>query len=290
MTEHDEFLTVEQAVARLINLDYIPEGFALLDMTASFLEDAQGAYESSQEEGMDADALELIACWANSCEARHALAESLMESLQKGIERSESDLKLTTDKSTGQTLVSLGSLNEWAAFRFGIQVPDIGDHSTTPVEVAWDKIKIKIYADYKIGFWVGEGEYKKSSFQNIGLMGKRKNDSNKLGGILIGLSKGKRFPKGKTPNGADKAAICKLRGALKKLAGLSKDPFTPFNEADGWKPRFTLIDDGRNADKRAKERSVHVQFDEQMDYELPDFDNEDDEAGKFINSRPNTAK
>tara|TARA_R100001377_G_C3180527_1_gene106469 strand:- start:87 stop:944 length:858 start_codon:yes stop_codon:yes gene_type:complete len=285
MTETAGFLTVEQAVARLINFDYIPEGFTLLDMTASFLEDAEGTYESAQNDGLASEELELIACWANSCEARHQLAESLMESLQKGIEHSEPDLKLTTDKSTGQTLVSLGSLNEWAAFRFGIQVPDIGDHSTTPVEVAWDKVKIKIYAGHKIGFWLGKEKRRSSSFQDIGLMGSRKNVPNNLGGLLLGLSKKIKYPKSKTPAASDKTAICKLRGCLKKLTGLTEDPFTPYNEADGWKPRFTLIDDRGNADERAKERTVHDSYNDELDYGPCDFQDEDDDAGNYLKGR-----
>jgi len=29
-------VTVEEAIARMVNMDYIPEGFTLLDMTAAF--------------------------------------------------------------------------------------------------------------------------------------------------------------------------------------------------------------------------------------------------------------
>lgn len=285
MIETAGFLTVEQAVARLINFDYIPEGFTLLDMTASFWEDAEGTYESAQSDGLATEERELIACWANSCEARHKLAESLMQSLQKGMDSSESDLDITRDKPTGQTRVSIESVREWAAFRFGIQMSNLGEDATTAAEIPWDKVKIKIYAEHKIGFWLDEAECQRSSFQNIGLMGKRKLEPNDLGVLLIALSMGKKFPNGRALTAAQKTAISKLRNSLKELTGLMEDPFTPYNEADGWKPRFTLIDDRGNADERAKERAVHVSHNDELGYEPPDFQDEDDDAGNYLKGR-----
>jgi hypothetical protein len=65
------------------------------------------------------------------------------------------------------------------------------------------------------------------------------------------------------------------------LTGLSSDPFVAFNEADGWKPRFSLVDDRRNSEERAKRKAVHVP----LDFEAPDFEDEDDEAGRFLSGK-----
>ena len=40
-------ITVEEAVARLINLDYIPTGFTLDEMTSAFLEEAEVEYQNA---------------------------------------------------------------------------------------------------------------------------------------------------------------------------------------------------------------------------------------------------
>jgi len=279
------YLSIEQAVARLINCDYIPEGFALLDITAALLEDAEGTYELAKNDGMASDQLELIACWAHTCEARHTLAQSLMESLQRGMESAESDLDSITDELTGTTSVTFGSLNEWAALRFGIRLHETGAADASIEDASWEDIKIKIYKDYRIGFQIPDKKFKQSTFQVIGLMGACKKKPNNLGGILIGLSHGKKYPGGRKATGAHKTAICKLRESLRQLTGLTKDPFIPFNAVDGWKPRFELIDDRLNADVRAKNRATTVTFDENRDIDTLDYEDEDDDAANFLKGR-----
>jgi hypothetical protein len=113
-------------------------------------------------------------------------------------------------------------------------------------------------------------------------MGERKNEPNNLGGILIGISRGKKYPTGTKPTKADSTAISKLRAALKQLTGISSDPFYTFNVDDGWKLRFKLIDDRQNADQRAKNRAKHVKYDENRDQKKENSSEfETDDAGEF---------
>lgn len=120
------------------------------------------------------------------------------------------------------------------------------------------------------------GEFRRSSFQKIGLIDKRTCAPNKQGGILVGLSKGKKLPVANISS-KDAVSMSRLRGALKTLTGITTDPFLPYIDVDGWKPRFRLIDDRRNAAERAKAKAHHVAFDETRD-----FDDEDDEAGQYL--------
>jgi len=281
------YLSVEEAVARLINLEYIPEGLSALEMTEAFFDDAEGAYENCKNEGMEPDQLLLLESWKEACAARHALAELLMESLVVGIQNGDADLDLSTDETTDSPIMTFESLKEWAAFRFGIHLHEAAVVDESLKGVSWADVKIKIYEGYKIRCWI-RGQKIQSTFQKIGLMGAAKNEPNKLGAILIGLSRGSKFPTGKQASSANKTAISKLRYSLKELTGLADDPFTPFNQADGWKPRFELIDDRLNADKRAKDRSTTQEYDDNLNYELaetPDFVDEDDEAGDFLRNR-----
>jgi hypothetical protein len=55
MTEQPVILSLEATVARLINLDYIPEGFTLLGMTEAFMKEAKEEYERVQFIGLPSD-------------------------------------------------------------------------------------------------------------------------------------------------------------------------------------------------------------------------------------------
>ena len=95
-------------------------------------------------------------------------------------------------------------------------------------------------------------------------MGKNKKKPNKQGKILIHLSQQKIYPDGVHIQGDEKTAIFRLRNALLKLIPLSDDPFYRPNPHEGWMPRFTLIYDVDNADKRAKEKAIYVNFDDKV--------------------------
>ncbi len=113
----------------------------------------------------------------------------------------------------------------------------------------------KIWKDYKIGFSSKKGEFTRSHFREIDLMGQAKNEPNQLGWILTYLSQKKIFPTGNHIQPREKTAISKLRRVLYKWIGLSDDPFLPYNQSDGWKPKFKLIYDVNNADERAKKKA-----------------------------------
>jgi hypothetical protein len=262
----------------MVNMDYIPTGFTLLEMTSAFHQEAETEYANARnghlpdgETGpLSADLIERLKIRMEVCEARNSLAHSLTNAIRGELADPKGSLVfLPDDPSRGQRL-TLKSLFDWAANRFGVGIPEWlhARYQETPVQkISWEDVTIKIYADHKIGCFLGKKDHKRSSFQAIGLMGERKIGPNQRGEMLIGLSQKKKFPPGSRPEATDKTAISKLRNALKQLTGLTSDPFYPFNKADGWKPRFRLIDDRRNADERAKERAVHVPLVEARDFE-----------------------
>ena len=286
-------VTIEEAVARLINLDYVPTGFSVIDMTSAFLEEATVQYENARIDGLPHNELLRLKRRMDVCSNRHELGVELIDSI--GLElrkRDKSALVLAGDSSV-VSRITLASLNDWATDRFGISVSNIQSEyvneerpgtepqlgvGAVPSDAKWDDIVVKIYSDYKIGWRSEQGKLNRSSFHKIKLMGTRKMGPNALGLLLVGMSMGKRFPSGTNPQPKDKTSISKLRDSLRMLTGLSGDPFLAFNEGDGWRPRFKLVDDRRNADERAKQKAVH----EPLDPEAPDFEDEDDEAGRFI--------
>lgn len=278
-------ITVEEAVARLINLDYIPTGFTLDEMTSAFLEEAEVEYHNACLDRSAAGQLDALKDRVDVCRARHYLGQKLHDALIQELKKTiDSPIELSTDSGV-TTRLKLDSVLDWASDRFGLhfaerstlRADNHGPNGPSGINAHWEQVTVKVYADFKLGFKLEGGRYKKLAFQDVGLMGGRKNAPNALGVLLIGLAQGKKFPSGSTLEAKHKTAISKLRRCLEQLTGLAGEPFLPFNAADGWKPRFKLIDDRRNAADRAKERAVHVPLDEARD-----FDIEDDDAQRFI--------
>ena len=290
-------LTVEEAVSLMVNMDFIPDGETVLSMTSAFLEEAEVEYGNASSH--DKFQLKVLKNRMEACAVRHSLALLLTESLLEDAIYTEDTLIECSDDSTDENpLVTLDSLYEWAYDRFGIAIPtkdvavlEVGANSSSTKIQSWEDATIKIYTDYKIGFSLGNGGWKRSSFLNIGLLDKRTRSSNMLAGILIGLSNKKKYPPNGVVQSSHKKNISGLRRSLEKLTGLSDDAFLPFNKNDGYMPRFTLIDDRRNADDRAKRNAVHVTdavlyMDDDDPPETKDYDGygaSDDELGsKFL--------
>lgn len=278
----NQSVTIEEAVARLVNLDYIPTGFTLLEMTAAFLEEAEVEYENARIEHLPQTKLTVLETRLAICRARDELARRLFESLSSELDDRDSTMLVVAEGLAGQTRLKLESVADWAAEEYGIGLPDWlhqgdGANDAAIKDMRWEDVTIKIYADYKIGCRFANGHKSNSSFREIGLMGQRKFNPNFVGGILIGLSMGSKYPSTQSPLPKHATAISKLRTALCQLTGLANDPFLDFNASSGWKPRFILVDDRRNADERARARAQHVELDETRDFEI-----EDDPAGEFL--------
>jgi hypothetical protein len=68
-------ITIEEAVALMINFDYIPAGFSLLDMTSTFQEEAEVEYENAELDRLPKADLDVLMSRADACKARHNLAK-----------------------------------------------------------------------------------------------------------------------------------------------------------------------------------------------------------------------
>lgn len=192
--------------------------------------------------------------------------------------------KLIIDKAktdeTGETYIDIISLNKWSFDKYKIKIidDDISDahHEMDDLpNAAWEDVTIKILANYRISFSLKKGKFSIKSFREIGLMHKSYDKPNNHGLILIGLSEGMKFPGSSTLEKKHKTAISKLRDCLRNLTGMQTDPFQVYNKHDGYKPRFKLIDDRSNADRRAEEAAYHETY---IDEDHPDsktIDNDD---------------
>ena len=269
-------ITVEEAVAEMVNMDYIPAGFTLLSMIEAFQVEAEIEYENARIDRLPEDQIAPLKIRMESCRARHTLAQLLLESLQYEVDHPERSVIVLANNSLSMQRLTFESVWYWAADRYGIGISRVTQDSNkvdeTLKNIYWEDVTIKIWADYKIGYSLKKGKCHRSHFRTIGLMGNIKKIPNHLGGILIGLSQNRIFPTGGCQS-KDKTAISKLRGVLYKWIGLPDDPFIRYNQSEGWLPRFRLIYNVNNADERAEKNAIHISFDETRLY---DHDDQDD--------------
>ena len=285
-TRNPSSVTAEEAVARMVNMDYIPEGFTLDEMLAAFSEEAQVEYENAQIDRLPADQIEALRVRVEATKSRLSLALLLLEDLREEARNTQGTTIALSQDSSSKPRYTLESVSEWAAFKYGIGIPEWSHNSVSsapsrnvPVDARWEDIEIRIRINNKIAYSHKEGKWEEKVFGEIGLLDKRTQSPNHHACILIGMSNGKKFPTSSTIEDKDKTAISKLRTSLKSLTGIADDPFTVFNKANGWKPRFKLTYDTRNADRRAEKAAIHEQYNDEKNY-----DDENDDAGKFLNS------
>lgn len=263
------YLTLDQAVALMINLDYIPERFTLLEMIDAFTEVAEVDLENARIEHKVAEEIRQLESRRDVCISRHNLCTSLIDSLADEAQmHQESPIKITFDES-GAPLFEFSSLQDWASEQHGIDISIDRVQSAKPdvPAVRWEDVTIKIKTDNRVAWSDRNGKALKKDFFEIGLFDRKKRQPNRQGGILIGMSKGRKFPASllAQAEAKDKTAIAKLRNSLKKLTAINEDPFLPFNPSDGWRPKFKLVDARRAADERAEREAKHVSFDDARD-------------------------
>ncbi len=94
-------VTAEDAVAQIVAIDYIPEGFTLLEMTAAFLEEAETDHENARIDRISDDQKSMLAIRANICEMRHLLAQQLLDAVELELASPNGALAVVPDDGTG---------------------------------------------------------------------------------------------------------------------------------------------------------------------------------------------
>jgi hypothetical protein len=274
-------VTAEEAVARMVNMDYIPEGFTLEEMLSAFKEEAEVEHYNAGIDRLPEEQIESLKVRLDACEARLSLAHLLLSDLREEVQKAQGSAIVRANDSSSKPRYTLESIADWVSYKYGIGIPEWSSDFVTPsasrdipVDVTWEDIEIRIRKDNKIAFSHKDGKWTEKTFDEIGLFDKKNQAPNKQGGIMIGLSMGERFPVTPKAQAKDKTAISKLRKSLSKLTGIKRDPFKNINITDGWKPRFNLCDARDDADKRAEKAAKHVEFDDSRNYE-----DEYDDAG-----------
>ena len=207
-------ITVEEAVAKMVNMDYIPAGFTLLEMLEAFSEEAEVNHYNASLERLPKDQNTTLKLRVDSCKARLLLTKQLLASLQNEIDHPDDSMIVLAEESSSKQRLTFESVFDWAADKYGIGI------SRWTVDkklegIRWEDITIKIWEDNKIGYAIKNGKFTKKHLKEIGLMGKKKLEPNEKHKILMQLSLPKKtFPSapGNKAENKESKVICIIGG------------------------------------------------------------------------------
>ena len=288
-------VTIEEAIAKMISMDDIPDVLTTEDILEHYIYEAEEAYESAKDNDCSDSEIIALKLRLDSCNALYLFASMLHRSLYHDATNLKNSTLEPVVSPSGLLRLTFESVAMWAENNFGISIRISLPESSEP-SVEWKNVIIKIRNNNKIAYSFGDGKYSDVTLDKIGLWDKKEAKPNHQAGILLALSKNRKYPEGDFLKKKEKTAISRLRIALWKLTNLTKNPFAKHNKHDGYKPLFRIIDDRRNAEEREKKKAIHYPIDslskrnlEKMVFdpwddteEVDDFEREDDNAQKFI--------
>jgi len=186
------------------------------------------------------------------------------------------------------------------AGKAGLPVPDemqipideakkFGTHDQKKTASSWHDITLTLLANNLIEYSCDGTKFKKS-LEEFGLATQGNKELTMTGEVLFKLSHQVKHLNNIRPIDSERQIISRIRDALRKLCGLTGDPFQPFNKDDGYKLKCKLFNETKAGDQREEKRAIHVQYN---DDELI-FDIEDNEGQRYMddpdNYNPNIAK
>jgi hypothetical protein len=139
-------VTAEEAVARMVNMDYIPEGFTLEDMLSAFREEADVEHYNAKIDHLPDTQIESLKVRLDACEARESLALLLLKDFQDTARNSDDPAIVPSQDSSSKPRYTLDSVSDWATFKYGIGIPEWSSASVdpatsrdAPIGVTWEK-------------------------------------------------------------------------------------------------------------------------------------------------------
>ena len=117
----NELVSADEAVARLLNIDFIPSAYSLEHLLDGFVDEANARFEAAV--GDRGQSIPIMAHMhaVHICELRVEMATYLLMSLRI---QAENDLLIAKDSTSRTQMFNWEAVQEWALENFGIVVPD----------------------------------------------------------------------------------------------------------------------------------------------------------------------
>ena len=114
-------ITIEDAVARMVNVGKIPMGVSLLDYLTAIVRDAENKLEEAREQELPHQEVQLLERCINAGTARYTLAGELLKHIQWELDTPPKSSVLKVSPESGNTMqLELSSVAEWASVNYGI--------------------------------------------------------------------------------------------------------------------------------------------------------------------------
>lgn len=114
-------ITIEEAVARMVNVSHIPIETDLIEFLNACAGNAENEYDKAKKDGLPDVQLELLQLRINACDLRYKLAKTIKQHMEWELQSPPkiAFLKRSSDTSVLARL-ELESVAEWADYHYGI--------------------------------------------------------------------------------------------------------------------------------------------------------------------------
>ena len=132
------YVTADEAVARLINLQTLPTTFSLLDITSAFLDEAETNLANARLENKSDVECQVLMSKHNICHCRHELAQNMLQGIRLELQSPQPRIRTRTGSLIG--MLDWQSVRAWASDEHEIAVA-AETQQITEVEVQGDHPK-----------------------------------------------------------------------------------------------------------------------------------------------------
>jgi len=277
-------LRVVEIVCRMIGFAQDANDMHFEEVLDEWVEQAEEACDDAQRKGLSAEELEELTA---KQEHRETIRDEAMEmyaelniaadKIAQGFNHPSLEL---CQRKYAQGFVEFykPSVFIWAKESRGKYIPEWApssrgaidrNSSDTPVPLqtpttSWVGVTLSFLAKNKLKIVFAEGGSKTQNLESTGLINQSTKGLNTAGTALLGLaSNGSIMRKsGPAGTGVSKKIMSELRSTLKKMFNIDTDPFYDYNKANGWKPRFQVLDRRNAGDKWAEKKARHFSYEE----------------------------
>ena len=114
-------ITIEDAVARMVNVGKIPMGVSLLDHLDAIVSDAENKLEEAGEQELSSQQIELLGLCVKNNARKYTFAGELLKHIQWELDTPPKTSVLKVSPESGNTIqLELSSVTEWASVNYGI--------------------------------------------------------------------------------------------------------------------------------------------------------------------------
>jgi len=114
-------ITIEDAVARMVNVGKIPMGVSLLDYLGAIVNDAENKLEEAREQELSSQQIELLGLCVKNNARKYTFAGELLKHIQWELDTPPKSSVLKVSPESGNTMqLELSSVAEWASVYYGI--------------------------------------------------------------------------------------------------------------------------------------------------------------------------